>query len=40
VLETASGPRGNGKMTDGGLQKVAFFLLIALMIYVGGSGGA
>jgi hypothetical protein len=35
-----NGFRGNRAMTDGGLQKVAFFLLLALMIYVGGSGGA
>jgi hypothetical protein len=27
-------------MTDTGLQKIAFFMLIALIIYVGGSGGA
>jgi len=27
-------------MSESGLQKVAFFLLIALILYVGASGGA
>jgi len=27
-------------MSESGLQKVAFFLLVALILYVGASGGA
>jgi hypothetical protein len=26
-------------MTDSGLQKMAFFILVALIVYVGGTGG-
>jgi len=26
-------------MEDGGLQKVSFFLLVALILYVGATGG-
>jgi hypothetical protein len=32
--------RNGGRMSESGLQKVAFFLLIALILYVGASGGA
>jgi hypothetical protein len=28
-----------GRMTDTGLQKVAFFLLLGLIVYVAASGG-
>jgi hypothetical protein len=31
--------RSEGRMTDTGLQKVAFFLLLGLIVYVAASGG-
>jgi hypothetical protein len=30
---------GEGRMADTGLQKVAFFLLLGLIVYVAASGG-
>jgi hypothetical protein len=38
-LETTIGISG-GQMSDTGLQKLAYFLLLLLILYVGGSGGA